>query len=418
MKAILITIGDEILIGQIVDTNSAWMATELNQIGVTVESIISIPDDLEAIQTTLARGFAQADILLMTGGLGPTKDDVTKKALAAYFNVPLQFDSPTYERIKQRFAHWGRSMTEAHRLQCYMPENAELLTNKMGTAPGMWMEQENKVLVSMPGVPYEMQYIMENHVLPRLKQQNSSLVIDHRTILTVGEGESRIADRIETIENNLPDNIKLAYLPGLGGVRLRLSGRGNDTDQLGRQLDTQVQNIRATIPELIYGYEKTSLEEAVGALLLQYGKTITTAESCTGGYLAHLITSVPGASRYFQGSLVAYSNRIKEQELQVKASTLDQHGAVSEATVREMVAGALQHFQADLAVAVSGIAGPGGGSPEKPVGTIWIAVGDQQHTATFLVKASKDRSKNIQYAAVYALDQVRKFLQEHYAEKN
>jgi len=417
MKAILITIGDEILIGQIVDTNSAWMATELNQIGVTVESIISIPDDLEAIQTTLARGFAQADILLMTGGLGPTKDDITKKALAAYFNVPLQFDSLTYERIKQRFAHWGRSTTEAHRLQCYMPENAELLTNKMGTAPGMWMEQDNKVLVSMPGVPYEMQYIMENHVLPRLKNLNSKLTIDHRTILTVGEGESRIAARIESIESNLPDNIKLAYLPGLGGVRLRLSGRSNDAAQLNIQLDTQVQNIRVTIPELIYGYGKTSLEEAVGALLLQYGKTITTAESCTGGYLAHLITSVPGASRYFQGSLVAYSNRIKEQELKVKASTLDQHGAVSEATVREMVAGALQRFQADLAVAVSGIAGPGGGSPEKPVGTIWIAVGDQQHTATFLVKASKDRGKNIQYAAVYALDQVRKFLEKYYGKK-
>lgn len=414
MKVNLITIGDEILIGQIIDTNSAWMATQLNLIGAEIAEIISIPDDLETIKRTLARGFAQADVLLMTGGLGPTKDDVTKKAIAEYFGVDLVFDTPSYERIQKLFERWGRSTTEAHRQQCYMPANAELLYNKMGTAPGMLFTQEDKILVSMPGVPYEMQYLMEHQVLPRLKKLNTSISIAHRTILTVGEGESRIAARIEHIENSLPENIKLAYLPGLGRVRLRLSGRSNNSVKLNTDLEEQVERIKQSIPELIFGYDKTTLEEAIGTLLLKHQKTITTAESCTGGYVAHMITSVPGSSRYFQGSIIAYANEVKQSELQVKSSTLEQYGAVSEATVREMVRGALTKFGTDLAVAISGIAGPGGGSPEKPVGTIWIGVGDQQHTETLLLKAGKDRVKNIQYSAVYALDQVRKFILKYY----
>ncbi|HKK75921.1 MAG TPA: competence/damage-inducible protein A [Saprospiraceae bacterium] len=415
MKTNLITIGDEILIGQIIDTNSAWMATELNQMGAEVEEILSIPDDLRAIKKALSRGFAQADLLLMTGGLGPTKDDITKKAIAEYFGVNLTFHQPTYERIQKLFERWGRSTTEAHRQQCFMPENAELLYNKMGTAPGMLFEKGHKILVSMPGVPYEMQYIMEKHVLPRIKKQNNnSFAIAHRTILTVGEGESRIASRIEAIEDELPENIKLAYLPGLGRVRLRLSARGKNPDLLATALNEQVSRIQATIPELIFGYEKTSLEEAIGALLMKHEKTISTAESCTGGYLAHIITSVPGSSRYFQGSVVAYANEVKQRELQVKAKTLEEQGAVSEPTVREMVKGALEKFQTDLAVAISGIAGPDGGTPEKPVGTIWIAVGDRENTETLLLNAGKDRVKNIQYTAVYALDQVRKFVQKHY----
>lgn len=414
MKVNIITIGDEILIGQIIDTNSAWMATQLNLIGAEIEEIISIPDDLETIKSALARGFAQADALLMTGGLGPTKDDVTKKAIAEYFGVDLIFDQASYDRIQRLFERWGRSTTEAHRQQCYMPANAELLYNKMGTAPGMLFKQGAKRLISMPGVPYEMQYLMEQHVLPQLKLLNNGLAIAHRTILTVGEGESRIATRIEAIEASLPANIKLAYLPGLGSVRLRLSARGGNAVALNTALEEQVEKIKQSIPELIFGYDKTTLEEAIGTLLLKHKKTITTAESCTGGYIAHMITSVSGSSRYFQGSIIAYANEVKQRELQVKAKTLKQYGAVSEATVREMVRGALAKFQSDIAVAISGIAGPGGGSPEKPVGTIWIAVGDQQHTETYLLKAGKDRLKNIQYSAVYALDQVRKFILKYY----
>ena len=414
MKVNLITIGDEILIGQIIDTNSAWMATQLNLIGAEIEEIISISDDLATIKDTIARGFGQADVLLMTGGLGPTKDDVTKKAIAKYFGVGLVFDPPSYERIQKLFERWGRSTTEAHRQQCYMPANAELLINKMGTAPGMLFKQGDKLLISMPGVPYEMQYLMEHHVLPQLKKLNTNISIAHRTILTVGEGESRIAARIEHIENSLPENIKLAYLPGLGRVRLRLSGSGTNAAELNTTLEEQVERIKHTIPELIFGYDKTTLEEAIGALLLKHQKTITTAESCTGGYIAHMITSIPGSSRYFQGSVIAYANEVKERELQVQASTLKQFGAVSEETVREMVRGVLAKFKTDLAVAISGIAGPGGGSPEKPVGTIWIAVGDQHRTETLLLKAGKNRVKNIQYSAVYALDQVRKFILKYY----
>lgn len=414
MKINIVTVGDEILIGQIIDTNSAWMATELNLIGAEVNEIISISDDKLAISEAIDRSFSQADVILMTGGLGPTKDDITKKTIADYFNTAMVFDQGSYDRIVKLFDRWGRSTTEAHRQQCYMPANAELLYNKMGTAPGMWFEHNNKVLVSMPGVPYEMQYIMENHVLPRLVKSNEQVAIAHRTILTVGEGESRIAARIEEVENNLPENIKLAYLPGLGGVRLRLSGKGNQADTLSKSLDEQVDKIKALIPEFIYGYDKKTLEEAIGELLLKHGKTITTAESCTGGCVAHKITSVPGSSRYFLGSIIAYSNAVKEQELQVKSQTLEEFGAVSEATVIEMVAGALKKFGTDLAVAISGIAGPDGGTPEKPVGTIWIAVGDQKNTETYLVKAGKDRLKNIQYASTYALDQIRKFVLKYY----
>lgn len=415
MKTSLITIGDEILIGQIVDTNSAWIATKLNQIGAEVEEITSISDDLETIKQAINRGFEQSDLIIMTGGLGPTKDDITKKAIADYFSVPLRFHQATFDRIQNLFARWGRSTTEAHRLQCFMPENAELLSNKMGTAPGMLFKQGDKLLISLPGVPYEMQHIMETQVLPRIKKQNKNFAIAHRTILTVGEGEARIASRIEALEEKLPPHIKLAYLPGLGQVRLRLSARGKDANLIKVELEEQVNQIQSIIPELIYGYDNTTLEEAIGKLLVNHKKTISTAESCTGGYLAHVLTSSPGASRYFRGSIIAYANEVKQKELKVKTTTLETHGAVSEATVREMVRGALEKFNTDLAVATSGIAGPGGGSPEKPVGTIWIAVGDGKNIETLLLKASKDRLKNIQYTAVYALDQIRKFVEKYYS---
>lgn len=414
MKVNLLTIGDEILIGQIVDTNSAWMAKQLNLIGAEVNHIYTIGDTEKDILSAIDQSFEQADVVLMTGGLGPTKDDITKKTIAQYFQVPLEFDQGTYDRILKLFERWGRSTTEAHRLQCYMPANATLLFNKMGTAPGMWFEKEGKVLVSMPGVPYEMKYLMEKAVIPKLQLQFPGSPIAHRTILTVGEGESRIADRIHDFEEALASNIKLAYLPGLGRVRLRLTGRGAQQESLEKILDQEAQKLKAIIPELVFGEGQLPLEEAIGQMLLERKLSISTAESCTGGYIAHLFTSIAGSSRYFQGSIVAYDNAIKEKLLGVNPVTLEEQGAVSEATVQEMVTGALQALETDIAIAISGIAGPGGGTPEKPVGTVWIAVGNGKHTETYLLSAGKDRVKNIQYSAIYALDQIRKFLLKYY----
>lgn len=414
MKVNLLTIGDEILIGQIVDTNSAWMAKQLNLIGAEVNHIYTIGDRETDILAAINQSFQQSDVILMTGGLGPTKDDITKKTIAQYFQVPLEFDQGTYNRILKLFERWGRSTTEAHRLQCYMPANATLLFNKMGTAPGMWFEHDGKVLVSMPGVPYEMKYLMENAVIPKLQLQFPGSPIAHRTILTVGEGESRIAARIHDFEEALPSNIKLAYLPGLGRVRLRLTGRGGKQENLEQTLDQETQKLKAIIPELVFGEGQLQLEEAIGQLLLERKLTIATAESCTGGYIAHLLTSIAGSSRYFRGSIIAYDNAVKLKQLKVNPQTLEEQGAVSEATVKEMVAGALQSLETDIAIAISGIAGPGGGTPEKPVGTVWIAVGDGKHTETYRLSAGKDRIKNIQYAAIYALDQIRKFLLKYY----
>lgn len=412
MQAILITIGDEILIGQIVDTNSAWMATQLNLQGITVREIISISDAHDAIVQGVGRALERADLVLVTGGLGPTKDDITKKALADYFQVGLEFHQPTWERINYLFEKWGRPPTSAHKEQCFMPANAEILKNKMGTAPGMWMEQDGKVVVSMPGVPYEMKYLMTHEVLPKVKVFFPGQPVAHRTILTVGEGESRIAARLEDFEHQLPENIKLAYLPGLGIVRLRLSAKGEDEKLLAQALEEKVQEIKDIMPELIFGYDKEKLAAVIGQMLNEKGLNLGTAESCTGGYIAHQITAIPGSSAYFKGSVVAYANEIKENQLGVSSETLETYGAVSEQTVTEMVQGALKLLQVDVAVAISGIAGPGGGKPEKPVGTIWMAVGNTTRTKTRRLNLGKDRIKNIQYTGNQALNMIRKFLLE------
>lgn len=412
MNVSIITIGDEILIGQTIDTNSAWMGQQLNAIGAHVIDTLSIGDELPAIVQSLDNKLQSADVVLMTGGLGPTKDDVTKKAICEFFGVDMVFHQPTYDRILKLFEKWGRSSTEAHRLQCYMPANAELLYNKMGTAPGMWFEKDGKVLVSMPGVPYEMKYLMEHRVIPKLIETFPGQPIVHRTIQTVGEGESRIAARLEDIESNLPDHIKLAFLPNLGKVRLRLTGKGPDKTALEKELDEKVRQIEARIPELIFGYGELKLEKAIGQMLKERGLSLATAESCTGGYIAHMITSVAGSSDYFQGSVIAYSNEVKRNQLKVKEATLEQFGAVSEQTVREMVGGALEILKTDLAVSISGIAGPGGGSEEKPVGTVWMAVGNKERVKTRLIHAGKDRIKNIEYSSVHALNLIRDFLLE------
>ncbi|MDX1940901.1 MAG: competence/damage-inducible protein A [Saprospiraceae bacterium] len=414
MTVHILTVGDEILIGQIIDTNSAWMAQQLNLIGARVVKKTSVGDTLDAIQNGIRAALIEADILLMTGGLGPTKDDITKKAIADFFGVELVFDQPTYDRIVHMFEKRNIPIRESHRIQCFMPSNAMLLENKMGTAPGMWFELDGKVLVSMPGVPYEMEYLMEYEVLPRLKQRFQGQAIAHRTILTVGTGETEIANRLESFENQLPENIKLAYLPALGQVRLRLTGIGDDENLLNQILDQKAAELESLIPEIIFGHEKEDLESAVGQMLRERGLKLGLAESCTGGYLAHRITSVSGSSEYFMGGVVPYTNQLKMKLLDVKEETLEQYGAVSEQTVIEMVRGALPLLNVDIAISVSGIAGPSGGTPEKPVGLVWLAIGNKDLVITKKIMNGKDRLKNIHYTAIMAMDLLRKFVVEHY----
>lgn len=409
-KITTLTIGDELLIGQVIDTNSAFMARELNLNGMEVFRNITIADTLDEIQNGLREALAHSEVVLLTGGLGPTKDDVTKKAMAEYFGVGMTFSEETWERIQRMFARWGRDTTPAHREQCYMPANAELLRNKMGTAPGMWMEYQGKIVVSMPGVPYEMEYLLTQEVIPRLRSRHQLRPIAHRTLLTIGEGESRLAAKIEDLEEQLPPHLQLAFLPNLGQVRLRLTGRATNAESLATDLQVHGDSIKERLEDFVYGEGETGIETVVGQLLQQKGLTLATAESCTGGFIAHRITSVPGSSAYFHGSIVAYDNRIKEKLLGVSPQVLQNHGAVSEATVRAMVDGALDILGVDVAIAVSGIAGPGGGTPDKPVGTIWIAVSNQEKTQTLLLHGSKDREKNIQYTASRALGLLWRFL--------
>jgi len=416
MKVHILTVGDEILIGQIVDTNSAWMAQQLNAIGAKVTGITSVEDTRESITTGLKQALQEVDAVLMTGGLGPTKDDITKKTIADFFGVNMYFDESSYNRLQRLFERFGIEPNESHRVQCYMPTNANLLINKMGTAPGMWFDHEDKVIISMPGVPYEMKYLMEYEVLPKLKARFPMMPIQHRTIMTVGAGESMIAERIASVEEGLPAHIKLAFLPNLGQVRLRLSGRGGDEATLSQELDRWVKEIEELIPELIYGYDEHKLQAAVGDLLKERSLTLSTAESCTGGYLAHLITSISGSSAYFQGSVIAYANEVKTKQLGVSSSTLEEHGAVSEETVKEMVQGLLGLLETDIGIAISGIAGPTGGTADKPVGTIWLAVGNQEAIHTKKLQLTKDREKNIQYTAVVGLNMIRRFVIKSYQE--
>ncbi len=414
MTISIITIGDEILIGQIIDTNSAWMAQQLNGVGASIQKIYSVSDTKEGIVTALDQALAQTDVVLMTGGLGPTKDDITKKTIADFLSTDMVFHEETWERIQGLFKRLKRTPLPAHREQCYMPRAATILLNKKGTAPGMWFEKDGKVIVSMPGVPHEMKYLMEYEILPKLIQTFQGTPIVHRTILTVGEGESRIANKIEAVAKTLPDYIKLAFLPGLGKVRLRLSATGDHVDQLERELDQHVRAIEQIIPELIYGYGNNSLESVIGQMLRDRQLTVGTAESCTGGLLAHQISSVPGASGYFEGSIVAYSYDLKKKLLGVKSETLADYGAVSEETVIEMAKGALQTLGTDIAVSISGIAGPGGGTPDKPVGTVWLAIAGKGHTKAIKLQLGKDRQRNIDYTCVAGLNMIRLFINKHH----
>jgi len=409
-KAVILTIGDELLIGQTIDTNSAWMGEKVNALGLQVVEKIAVADTEEGIVSGLDRALEKGDVVLITGGLGPTKDDITKKVLAKHFGMGMRFDEPTFERIKRLFARWGRSTTEAHKEQCFMPDGAVILENKMGTAPGMLFESGEKKIISMPGVPYEMKYIMDNSVLPLLKKTFVSQAIFNHTILTAGEGESRIADKIESVVNLFPEHISIAYLPNLGSVKLRLTAMGKDENELKNEVYSFAKQIEDILGDLVFGHGKETLSSKIGTIALNKGLKIGTAESCTGGMVGSKIVETPGSSAYFQGSVTTYSNELKNRILGVKLDTLKSYGAVSEQTVKEMVIGANLHLGVDVSVAISGIAGPSGGSEEKPVGTIWIACGNKTKMDTLKISAGKNRKKNIEYASNYALNVLRKFL--------
>lgn len=417
MTAHLLTIGDEILIGQIVDTNSAWMSRQLNLNGIAVTSKSSVGDTRQAIVAGIEHAASTASIILMTGGLGPTKDDITKSTLAEMFGCQMVFHQEVYDRIAAYFQKINRPIPlESVRGQAMLPDKADILQNKVGTASGMWFERDGKVFISLPGVPFEMEYLMTHEVLPRLKARFVSRPIAHRTLQTACEGESVIAQRIEVFEDGLPAHIKLAYLPTLGQVRLRLTGvwpgeiLPDAEARLNAELDAKKIELRGLIPDLVFGEEEESLQEVVGKLLRQQGKQFGTAESCTGGYVAHLITLVPGSSDYFPGSVVSYSYEMKSKLLGVKPSTLKTFGAVSAEAVREMAEGARATLGVDVSLAISGIAGPGGGTPEKPVGTVWMAVSDGERMVVAKHTFARDRAKNIHLTGVYALNMVRNFL--------
>lgn len=409
MRAEIITIGDELLIGQVIDTNSAWMAEQLNLIGIKVAQITSISDNREHILTTLKEASTRADIILTTGGLGPTRDDITKYTLCEFFNTRLVFNQESFENIERIFRQRGYNMTLLNRAQAEIPENCTPLLNVNGTAPGMWFEYEAKIFVSMPGVPFEMKSLMEEHILPRLQAMSSSTIV-HRTILTQGVGESFLAAKIEAWETGLPPFIKLAYLPQPGIVRLRLTGSGPDKAKLESEINASIDALYELISEHIFGEGDDTLELIVGKLLKLHGYTLATAESCTGGYISHLITSIPGSSVYFKGSVVAYSNEVKENLLGVSPKTIEKYGAVSEETVFEMAAGIIRHLKVNCAISISGIAGPDGGTPEKPVGTIWICVLTPKGAETRKFTFGEHRGRNIRRAALAALDMLRKQL--------
>lgn len=412
MLAEIITIGDEILIGQIVDTNSAWMAKELNKIGIRVKQISSVSDDKDHILKALAEAAARAKIIFITGGLGPTKDDITKKTLAEYFGVGLVENKEALENVERIFAKYNRPLLEVNRLQAQVPANCEIVLNKNGTAPGMWFNHEGIIYISMPGVPFEMMYMMEDEVIPKITTTLKLPSIIHKTLLTVGEGESFLAERIADIENELPSYIKLAYLPKLGQVRLRLSAFGDDVLQLQKQIDEFAGKIIERIGSVFVVDRDIPLEKAILDEMVGRGLTLSIAESCTGGYISHLFTQHAGSSKVFLGGGITYSNGLKEHILGVKHQTLEQFGAVSEQTAREMVEGALLNFKSDFAISVTGVAGPDGGTADKPVGTVWIAVSGKDKMLIKKYTFGNKRQQNIERSAVMALSMLNTLLTE------
>ena len=412
MNSAIITIGDEILIGQIIDTNSAWIAENLNLLGIKVDEIISISDNPGHIKDTLLRYEGNKELIIITGGLGPTKDDVTKKALAEYFNSGLQLNSDVLAHIESLFAQRGIKVSEVNRMQAMLPDNCRILKNPSGTAAGMWFEKGGSVFISMPGVPYELKDIYTQSLLPELRGILKGSLIVHRTLMTQGIPESILSDRIKNWEDSLPAHIKLAYLPRPGLVRLRLSAMGISRPVLEAELEIEIIKLLNIIDKDVFSLEETSLEMVLGKILSDRKLTLATAESCTGGAISKLITSVPGSSKYFMGSIIAYNNGIKEKFIGVNAKTIIKYGAVSQQVVEEMAEGVRIKLGVDYSIATSGIAGPDGGSEEKPVGTTWIAVSSEEKTVSKRFLFGEHRGRNIEKATLAALNMLRKMILE------
>lgn len=410
IRAEVITIGDEILFGQITDTNTQWIGTELTNIGIRTVRKSSVGDQTDAILQVLHEAHQRADVIIITGGLGPTKDDITKKTLCTYFGVGLVRNETALTLVTGFFEKRGRAMTDLNRGQADLPANAIYMQNDWGTAPGMWFEHEGRVYISLPGVPFEMKHLMTNRILPRLAKQFQTPIIKHKMIKTIGIGESFLAERIEAWEDALPAHIKLAYLPSFGMVKLRLTATGNDLAQLTQELDEQVAQVMPLIEKNVFGFDSDELETVVGRLLNEKNLTLGIAESCTGGYVSAQITKVPGSSAYFWGGIISYSNAIKESQLGVQPETLEQFGAVSEETIRQMAEGVRRALGTSIGIATSGIAGPDGGTPDKPVGTVWIACATGQRTVTRLLKLGQYRDQNIQLTSTYLLNLLREEL--------
>lgn len=402
IRAEIITIGDEILYGHILDTNSQWMAARLSELGIKVTKIISISDTREAILQTVRQ--SDADLQLITGGLGPTKDDVTKTTLCEFTQDELQIHPVAEAHVRELFESRGLPFTEINRLQAAIPSKCEYLHNATGTAPGMWFNHQNRIIVSLPGVPVEMKYLMSEEVIPKVKERLNPALLAHAYLKTVGIGESFLAEKIAHWEESLPEDMKLAYLPDLAEVKLRLSSLGGHTEE---ELQRKFEEIIPLIDAFVYAKEDITLEKCIGELLLEQNATLSTAESCTGGNIAHHITKVAGSASYFLGSVVSYANSVKLDILKVKSETLSNFGAVSEETVTEMALGVQRLTGSTYAIATSGIAGPGGGTPGKPVGTIWMAVTNGNETITKKLNLKRDRLGNIEYTTKAALNLLR-----------
>ncbi len=407
ITAEILAIGDELLLGQTLDTNSHWLSTKLTESGIRVVRRTAVGDNEADILQAFAQAEARADVVLITGGLGPTHDDLTKPCLAKYFNCEIKIHPEALAEITAFFQKRGRELTETNRQQAALPVCCEKITNTMGTAPGMWFQRNGKVFVSMPGVPHEMKKMTEETVLPRLRKTFNPPVIVHRIIRTVGMGESFLADRIAGWEKQLPPHIRLAYLPGIGEVKLRLTATGTDKDTLHLELEKQTGLLLPLIDEFVYATEDEPLEKVIGKMLRDKNLTLAIAESCTGGYISHLITSVPGSSDYFVGAMIPYAYEVKMRQLGVKPETLEKYGAVSEPTIMEMASIVRAKFNAHIGVATSGIAGPGGATSEKPVGLIWIAYSDKHKTITRKLMLTHDRLLNIKLTATAVLNLIR-----------
>ncbi len=413
INASIITIGTELLIGQTIDTNSAWIGQTLNTIGVWVKRKVSVADNYDDIWEALNEESKHADIILITGGLGPTADDITKPLLCTYFEGKMVVHKQTLQHVTQLMKKNNRPLLERNLKQAEIPDVCTVIPNNLGTAPGMWFIKNEKIFISMPGVPYEMKAMMIETVLPKVSQHFTLPVIVHKTLITADIAESSLAERLQTFENNLPSNIRLSYLPNNGLIRLRLTAIEEEKNNLQKEINQHFNLLQKETQDVMIASEDISMQEIIGNLLTEKKATLSTAESCTGGYIAHLITCISGSSNYYKGSIISYANDIKQNILNVSKNAIDTVGAVSEQVVTAMAKGALHTMHTDYVIATSGIMGPNGGTAEKPVGLVWIAVGNQHKIITRSFQYKFDRLKNIELTATNALNLLRKFILDH-----